>query len=148
MILSHKTTYIFLKTLSLCLRISPQWIRNLLSNILYMILYYLILIRKKEVLKNLNVAFHGKSSAWYKKTAKDSLENCHNKNKTLFNFIKDKKDLVESIMSSSGSKQVKDLCKEIYYDPAEDTDFAGFEQSLYKLYFTTFFSMMRKREKN
>jgi len=80
-----------------------------------------------------------------KKTAQNNLENCHNNDNTLFNFIKDKKDLVESIMSFSGSKQVKDLCKEIDYDPAIDSDF---EKSLYKLYFTTFFSMMRKRKKN
>ena len=79
-----------------------------------------------------------------KKTAQNNLENCHNKDNTLFNFIKNKKKLVDSIMSSSGSKQVKDLCKEIDYDPAIDTDF---EKRLYKLYFTTFFSMMRKREK-
>lgn len=70
--LSHKITYIFLKTLSLCLRISPQWIRNLLSNILYMILYYLVPIRKKQVFKNLNLAFHDKPPDWYLKTAKDS----------------------------------------------------------------------------
>ncbi len=80
-----------------------------------------------------------------KKTAQNNLENCHNKDNTLFNFIKNKKNLVESIISSSGNKQVKDLCKEIDYDPAIDTDF---EKRLYKLYFTTFFSMMRKREKN
>ena len=69
--LSHKITYIFFKTLSFCLRISPQWIRNLLSNILYIILYYLIPIRKKQVFKNLNLAFHDKPSAWYFKTGKD-----------------------------------------------------------------------------
>jgi CRISPR-associated protein Csx10 len=80
-----------------------------------------------------------------KETAKNNLKNCHNEKKILFNFIKDKKELVESIMSSSGSKQVKDLCKEIDYNPAIDSDF---EKSLYKLYFTTFFSMMRKRKKN
>ncbi len=80
-----------------------------------------------------------------KKTAKNSLENCHNKKKTLLNFIKDKKNLIESVMSSAGSMQVKDLCKEIDYDPAINTEF---EEKLYKLYFTTFFSMMRKRKKN
>lgn len=80
-----------------------------------------------------------------KKTAQNNLANCHNKKKTLFNFIKDKKDLIESIMNSSVSLQVKGLCKEINYNPAKD---GNFEESLYKLYFTTFFSMMRKRKKN
>ena len=70
--LSHKITYIFFKTLSFCLRISPQWIKTLLSNILYIILYYLVPIRKKQVFKNLNLAFHDKSFAWYFKTGKDS----------------------------------------------------------------------------
>jgi len=91
-----------------------------------------------------------------KKTAKNNLENCHNRNKTLFNFIKDKKDLVVSIMSSAGSMQVKELCKEIDYDPApvrnkeavaDHAINTEFEEKLYKLYFTTFFSMMRKRKK-
>lgn len=70
--LSHKITYIFLKILSFCLRISPQWIKNLLSNILYIILYYFIPIRKKQVFNNLKLAFPDKSSSWYLKTAKDS----------------------------------------------------------------------------
>lgn len=80
-----------------------------------------------------------------KKTAQNNLANCHNKKKTLFDFIKDKKDLVESIMGFARSTQVKDLCAEVDYNPAEDSNF---EKSLYKLYFTTFFSMMRKRKKN
>jgi len=70
--LSHKITYIFLKTFSFCLRISPQWIKNQFSNILYIILYYLVPIRKKQVFKNLDLAFPNKSSAWYIKTAKGS----------------------------------------------------------------------------
>lgn len=70
--LSHKVTYIFLKTLSFCLRISPQWIKNLFSNILYIILYYLVPLRKKQVFDNLNLAFPDKPSSWYLKTTKDS----------------------------------------------------------------------------
>ena len=72
MILSHKITYIFLKTLSFCLRILPQWTKSLFSNILYIILYYLVPIRKKQVFDNLKLAFPDKSSSWYLKTAKDS----------------------------------------------------------------------------
>ncbi|MCK4903801.1 MAG: lysophospholipid acyltransferase family protein [Candidatus Marinimicrobia bacterium] len=72
MILSHKITYIFLKTLSFCLRIFPLWISNLLSNFLYIILFYLVPIRKKQAFKNLNLAFPYKSSTWYFKTTKDS----------------------------------------------------------------------------
>jgi len=70
--LSHKITYIFLKTLAFCLRISPQWIKTLFSNILYTILYYFVPIRKKKVFHNLKLAFPDKSSSWYLITAKDS----------------------------------------------------------------------------
>ena len=80
-----------------------------------------------------------------KETAQNNLENCNNENKTLFNFIKDKNDLVKSIMNFGRSTQVKDLCKKIFYDPGTDTEF---EEKLYKLYFATFFSMMRKRKNN
>ena len=70
--LSHKITHIFLKIFSFCLISSPQWTKNLLSYILYIILYYLVPIRKKQVFDNLKLAFPNKSSSWYLKTAKDS----------------------------------------------------------------------------
>jgi KDO2-lipid IV(A) lauroyltransferase len=70
--LSHKITYIFLKILAFCLRISPQWIKTLFSNILYTILFYFVPIRKKQVFDNLKLAFPNKSLAWYLITAKDS----------------------------------------------------------------------------
>lgn len=70
--LSHKITYIVLKTLSFCLRISPQGTKNLFSNILYLILYYLVPIRKNQVFDNLKLAFPDKSLSWYLKTAKNS----------------------------------------------------------------------------
>jgi len=69
--LSHKITYIFLKTLSFCLRISPQWIKIILTNILY-IIYYLIPIRKKLVLDNIKSAFPKKTNDWHISTAKRS----------------------------------------------------------------------------
>ena len=43
-----------------------------MSNILYIILYYLVPIRKKQVFDNLKLALPDKSSSWYLKTAKDS----------------------------------------------------------------------------
>jgi Kdo2-lipid IVA lauroyltransferase/acyltransferase len=70
--LSHKITYIFLKVLSFCLRIAPKWAKILFSNILYIIFYNLIPIRKKQVFDNLKLAFPEKSLSWYLKTAKDS----------------------------------------------------------------------------
>ncbi|MCK4904488.1 MAG: hypothetical protein KAS35_07325, partial [Candidatus Marinimicrobia bacterium] len=107
--LSHKITYIFLKTLSLCLRISPQWIRNLLSNILYMILYYLVTIRKKQVFKNLNLAFHDKSSAWYFKTAKDNYKFFIN---NFIQFFAFPKSFFKSTIKVKGQKLLNDTLSE------------------------------------
>ena len=70
--LSHKITYQFLKAFSFCLRISPQCTRSILSNIFYIILYFLIPIRKKQVFDNLKLAFPNKLLPWYLTTAKDS----------------------------------------------------------------------------
>ena len=70
--LSHKITYIFLKALSFCLRIAPEWAKNLFLNILYIVFYNLIPIRKKQVFDNLKLAFPDKSLSWYLKTAKYS----------------------------------------------------------------------------
>ena len=107
--LSHKITYIFLKILSFCLRISPQWIRNLLSNILYMILYYLVTIRKKQVFKNLNLAFQDKSSAWYLKTAKDSYKFFINNFVQFFAFPK---SFLKSTITVNGQNLLNDTLKE------------------------------------
>lgn len=107
--LSYKITYIFLKTLSFCLRISPHWIRNLASTILYMILYYLIPIRKKEVFKNLNFAFHGKSSAWYIKTAKESYKFFINNFVQFFAFPT---SFLKSTISVKGHKLLNNTLKE------------------------------------
>jgi len=70
--LSHKITYKFLKTLSFCLRTSPQWSRNLFSYIFFLILYYLVPIRKKLVLQNIKSAFPNKTNNWHISTAKRS----------------------------------------------------------------------------
>ncbi len=70
--LSHKVTYLFLKFLSNCLRISPKWIKNIFSTFLFLILYYLVPIRKKQVFMNLQLAFPDKSANWYKNSAKRS----------------------------------------------------------------------------
>lgn len=107
--LSHKITYLFLKILSVCLRISPQWIRNLLSNILYMILYYLVPIRKKQVFKNLNLAFQDKSSAWYLKTAKSSYKFFINNFVQFFAFPK---SFFKSTITIKGQNLLNDILSE------------------------------------
>ncbi len=67
---SYKATYVLLKFISNCLRASPLWIRKIFSSILYVILYYLIPIRKNQVYNNLKAAFPDKSEGWYKCTTK------------------------------------------------------------------------------
>lgn len=107
--LSHKTTYIFLRILSFCLRISPQWIRNILSKILYILLYYLIPIRKKLVLKNLNLAFPVEPLDWHIKTAKDSYKFFIN---NFVQFLAFPKSFSKSTIKVKGQKLLNDTLSE------------------------------------
>ncbi len=70
--LSHKLTYTSLKTLSVIIGILPQWLRNIFSKFLYLIFYYLIPIRKRQVFKNIKFAFPNMPNEWYTKTVKNS----------------------------------------------------------------------------
>jgi CRISPR-associated protein Csx10 len=72
--------------------------------------------------------------------AKDNLKKCHNDNVTLLEFLQEKEIKIdENIRPSIGR-----ICTEIGFNSVEDTDFMN---SLYKLYFETFFSAMRKEKK-
>jgi len=97
--LSHKITYKFLKTLSFCLRISPQWIKSLFSNILYLILYYFVPIRKNQMFDNLKLAFPDKSQTWYLKTAKNSYKFFIN---NFFQFLAFPKSFLKSTINVKG----------------------------------------------
>ncbi len=107
--LSHKITYIFLKTLSFCLRISPQFIRNLVAKMLYIILFYLIPIRKKQVFDNLNLAFPDKSQFWYLKTAKGSYKYFINNFVQFFAFPK---SFLKSIITVKGQQSLNNTLKQ------------------------------------
>ncbi len=107
--LSHKITYIFLKTLSFCLRISPQFIRNLVAKMLYIILFYLIPIRKKQVFDNLNLAFPDKSQFWCLKTAKGSYKFFINNFVQFFTFPK---SFLKSIITVKGQQSLNNTLKQ------------------------------------
>jgi len=76
-----------------------------------------------------------------KKPARSQLEHCNNGSKTLWDFLMDRN--TQSILNKSSSANLKDICKEIEYNPEEDEKLSN----LYQIYLETFFSMMRKRSK-
>ncbi len=80
-----------------------------MSNILYMILYYLVPIRKKQVFKNLNLAFQDKSSAWYLKTAKSSYKFFINNFVQFFAFPK---SFFKSTITIKGQNLLNDILSE------------------------------------
>ncbi|MBU0529768.1 lysophospholipid acyltransferase family protein [bacterium] len=102
-------TYIFLKTFSFCLRFSPRWTKNLLSYILYIILYYPIPIRKKQVFDNLKLAFPDKSTSWYLKTAKDSYKFFIN---NFVQFLAFPKSFLRSTVTIKGQNLLNNTLKE------------------------------------
>jgi len=75
-----------------------------------------------------------------KKTAKDKLENCRNKNKSLYEFLRNFSLNLEDEMKNK--LELKNLCDEIAYEPEEK-----FKEELEKIYLLTFLSTMRKKIK-
>lgn len=52
--------------------ILPFRVAYIISDILYVILYYLVVYRKETILKNLNIAFPNQSAAWHQEIHKQS----------------------------------------------------------------------------
>lgn len=78
-----------------------------------------------------------------RKTARDKLEGCRGKDITLLELIeKGNPDLGHTFKQVM---KLEEMAKEIKYDPSTDTEFCN---NLYKLYWLTFFRMMRKSNKN
>ena len=63
--------YIFLKMLSLFLRISPKFLNKFTYKCFYNLLFHWLKMRKKVVLQNLEKAFPNKSEEWYHNMASD-----------------------------------------------------------------------------
>ncbi|MDM8522010.1 hypothetical protein QUF80_01460 [Desulfococcaceae bacterium HSG8] len=92
------------------------------------------MLKNKELIKNLSKL---------KKSAKNSLEHCNNKKKTLLEFLKGQNLTVTMLLAKTGNQNLETLCSEINYKPEEDKAL----ENLNRIYFETFFSMMRKRAK-
>lgn len=76
------------------------------------------------------------------KPAKDALERCVNSEETLFGFLKKGDVAVNELFQRSDlPEEFKELCKTIGFHPESDS---GFNAELYRNYFLTFFSSMRK----
>jgi len=77
-----------------------------------------------------------------RKTAKDQLNRCNNKEKTLREFFSETNPIVKDVLNQPRNISLKNLCEETGYDPEKDSDLAD---QLFQRYYETFFSMMRKR---
>ena len=74
-----------------------------------------------------------------RKTAKDNLENCRGTTMTLFEFLKTKDISSKDMLNQT--TEVKKLCDEPGFEYKKDQ---GFDDELYRIYFQTFFSEMRR----
>ncbi|MBF8278411.1 MAG: hypothetical protein HW390_3484, partial [Candidatus Brocadiaceae bacterium] len=85
------------------------------------------------------------SLAELKKPAKDALERCVNKEETLWDFLRKKDVTVNEVFRQSDfPKEIKELCGKIGFTPESDN---RLNAELYRNYFLTFFSSMRKKIK-
>lgn len=74
-------------------------------------------------------------------TAKDKLQRCHNKYKTLFEFLMEKDINIDAIIKEP---EIGGICKITDLNPPNDTDYMT---ELYRSYFITFFLSMRRKLK-
>lgn len=77
-----------------------------------------------------------------RKTARDKLEGCRTKEKTLFEFLAEEPFDINKIVNEKA--HIRELSKEINFSPSGDSKFCN---KLYRMYLKTFFSTMRKKEK-
>ena len=96
--------------------------------------------RFKDILKN-DKNLKGKK---LRQTAIKQLDRCRNKNLTLINFLIAKTVSIEKILEQTTLADVRQLCEEIGFSIEMDK---AFEEELYRVYFSTFFSMMRKAKR-
>ncbi|RLC16532.1 MAG: hypothetical protein DRI57_11065, partial [Deltaproteobacteria bacterium] len=100
--------------------------------------------RLEAIIKNKSQAEFAKALSQLKKSAKDKLERCTNKDQTLREFLTEKKVPTQSILNSPRNGNLIKLCGEIDYAPGSND---GLASKLYQRYFSAFFSSMRKRAK-
>lgn len=97
------------------------------------------LIGRLESMSNMNRQTFCESLDRLRKTAKDNLDKCRTKSQTLFDFIKSYD--ISNDLTNVLDRKTKQFLDEIKYDLESK------KNSLYKVYFATFFSMMRKKGK-
>ncbi len=77
-----------------------------------------------------------------RKSAKDKLERCHNKKKTLLHFLSTEAISVVRILKQPKNANLAQICQEIGFDHLHDP---ALEREVSRCYYETFFAMMRKR---
>lgn len=96
--------------------------------------------RLEAMVKNLSkTEFRNALENDLRKTAKDKLESCKGRDETLFNFLKKKDISSEDILNQT--TEVKKLYEEPGFEYKKDP---GVDDELYRIYFQTFFSEMRR----
>lgn len=96
--------------------------------------------RLEAMVKNLSkTEFRNALENDLRKTAKDKLESCKGRDETLFNFLKKKDISSEDILNQT--TELKKLYEEPGFEYKKDP---GFDDELYRIYFQTFFSEMRR----
>lgn len=68
--LSHKITYYLWRGLAFLIRISPSFIKGIISFIFYLLMFYVIPLRKSVYMENLQIAFPNNDKSWYTDLAK------------------------------------------------------------------------------
>lgn len=77
-------------------------------------------------------------------TAREKLEGCNNGQTTLFEFLQGKEITAGKLVQQLHNLKVSNLCKTIKYDYERDGEFKA---ALFRTYFQTFFSTIRKKLK-
>lgn len=76
-----------------------------------------------------------------RKPARDKLEACHNGKQTLFAFLSERTNQINTVLQQPANDKLRTLCHDIGYDAETDQEL---ETALFHIYFDTFFAMMRK----
>ncbi|MCP4691036.1 MAG: hypothetical protein GY859_23510, partial [Desulfobacterales bacterium] len=80
-----------------------------------------------------------------RKSARDKLERCVSTRKSLLEFLKGKEISIDELIKENDWADLEELCDLLTPGPWEAE---GFERRLHHIYFTAFFSIMRKQTGN
>ncbi len=104
-----------------------------------------LIARLRQMAANLDHQKFVKAVESLNKSALDQLNACRNRKMTLKTFLTEKNVSLKDVFKTTTGSKIKKLCGETGCNPAGKEGW--FEKELHHLYFTTFFSVMRKSQK-